>query len=430
MPTEPLRTIRPSHSTAGFILTIVAIAAAMAASTASSPFYPQIQQTFGLGVVEITLIFAVYPAGLLATLLVAGSVSNHLGRRAVTFIGLMMLAVSLALFGWGDSLGILLTARVLQGIATALVVSTVSTHMAELAPPALAGHVALANSAGPTAGLAVGALFGGIALDLATDALALTFSVMIALIVIIALLGLLLPEVAPRQPGLARSLVPRLRVPREARATLMRIVPVIVAAWGTGGLFISLGAHIARDVFGAQSHTLQGATVGILAASATVATIVFWRWSSRTLLVAGAIALAVGTLASITAVLTTATGLYFGVIVLIGVGFGISYAGALRLVLPLVSGKDRAGLYSVIYVIAYLSFSVPALIAGEFVSLVGLVPTIVGYGILVSISAVIALLAQLVRVAQGEDAGGIPSEAGSASMESAPAPVSPAPAPR
>lgn len=413
MPTERLRTIRPSHSTAGFILTIVAIAAAMAASTASSPFYPQLQETLGLGVVEITLVFSVYPAGLLATLLVAGSLSNHLGRRTVTFIGLIMLAVSLALFAWGGSLGLLLTARVLQGIATALVVSTVSTHMAELAPPSLAGHVALANSAGPTTGLAVGALFGGIALDLATDALALTFGVMIALIVLIAALGWLLPDAAPRQPGLARSLVPRLRVPREARATLVRIIPVIVAAWGTGGLFISLGAHIAGDVFGAQSHTLQGATVGILAASAAVATIVLWRWSSRTLLVVGAIALAVGTLASIAAVLTTATGLYFGVIIVIGVGFGLSYAGALRLVLPLVSGKDRAGLYSVIYVIAYLSFSVPALIAGEAVAIVGLVPTIVGYGILVSISAVIALLAQLVRAGRVQDVDGVPSETGS-----------------
>lgn len=421
MPTEQLRTIRRAHSAPGFILTIIAIAAAMAASTASSPFYPQIQQTLGLGVVEITLIFAVYPAGLLVTLLVAGSLSNHLGRRAVTFAGLMMLAVSLALFGWGDSLGILLAARVLQGVATALVVSTVSTHMAELAPPALAGHVALANSAGPTAGLALGALFGGIALDLAADALALTFGVMIALIVIIAALGWLLPEVAPRQPGLARSLMPRLQVPREARATLMRIVPAIIAAWGTGGLFISLGAHIAGDVFGAQSHTLQGATVGILAASAAVATIVFWRWSSRTLLVVGALALVVGTLASITAVLTAATELYFGVIIVIGIGFGISYAGALRLVLPLVSGKDRAGLYSVIYVIAYLSFSVPALVAGAFVSLAGLVPTIVGYGILVSISAVIALLAQFFRARRVQDSGGIPAEIGGISDAAAPA---------
>jgi predicted MFS family arabinose efflux permease len=404
MPTEQARPARPSHSTAGFILTIIAIAAAMAASTASSPFYPQIQQALGLGVVEITLIFAVYPAGLLATLLVAGSLSDHLGRRTVTFIGLMLLAVSLALFAWGDSLGILLTARVLQGVATALVMSTVSTHMAELAPPALAGHVALAGSAGPTAGLALGALFGGIMLDLATQALTVTFGVMIALIVIIAVLGWLLPEVATRRPGLVRSLVPRLRVPRDARLTLLRIAPAIIAAWGTGGLFISLGAHIAGDVFGAQSHTLQGATVGILAASATVATIMLWRWSARTLLLVGALALAAATLVSVAAVLMTVTILYFAVIIVIGFGFGISYAGALRLVLPLVDARDRAGLFSVIYVIAYLSFSIPALVAGVFVSIAGLVPTIVGYGILVTLCAVLALVAQFVGVGRAQGA--------------------------
>lgn len=173
---------------------------------------------------------------------------------------------------------------------------------------------------------------------------------------------------------------------------------------GHGGLFISLGAHIAGDVFGAQSHTLQGATVGILAASATVATIMLWRWSARTLLLVGALALAAATLVSVAAVLMTATILYFAVIIVIGFGFGISYAGALRLVLPLVDARDRAGLFSVIYVIAYLSFSIPALVAGVFVSIAGLVPTIVGYGVLVTLCAVLALVAQFVGVGRAQGA--------------------------
>ncbi|MGB3731640.1 MFS transporter [Microbacterium sp.] len=386
---------RPSHSTAGFVLTIIAIAAAMAASTVSSPFYPQIQGALGLGVVEITVVFAVYPAGLLVTLLVVGSLSDHLGRRAVTSVGLLMLAVSLGLFGWGDSLGALLSARILQGIATALVMSTVSTHMAELAPPALAGRVALANSAGPAAGLAVGALFGGVMLDLASHARTLTFGVVVVVIVIIAALSRLLPETTARMRGLVPSLIPRLRVPHEAAAALLRVTPAIIASWGTGGLFISLGALIARDVFGTQNHTLQGATVGTLAASAMVATIIFWRWSSRALLAIGALALVVGTLTSVAAVLTASTMLYFAMIIVIGVGFGISYAGALRLVLPLVAREDRAGLFSVIYVIAYLSFSVPAVIAGSLISVFGLAPVLIGYGVLVSAAALAALLAQL-----------------------------------
>ncbi|MDT0156194.1 MFS transporter [Microbacterium sp. ARD32] len=399
--------VRPSHSTTGFILTIVAIALAMAASTASSPFYPQIQDALHLDIVQITLVFAVYPAGLLATLLVAGSLCDHLGRRPVAFAGLLMLAVSLALFAWGDSLGILLVARILQGIATALVVATVSTYMAELAPPALAGHVALANAAGPAAGLAIGAVFGGIMLDLASPALTPTFSVMIVLIVVIAALVWLLPEVALRRPGVVGSLLPRLRVPRAAAPTLLRVTPAIIASWGTGGLFISLGAHIAAEVFEAQSHTLQGATVGILAASATAATIALWRWSSRTLLIIGALALAAGTLASIVAVLTASALGYFAIIVVIGVGFGLSYAGSLRLVLPHVAREDRAGLFSVIYVIAYLSFSVPAVIAGALISLIGLIPAIIGYGVLVSAFALVALVALLVQrpgAARAQDA--------------------------
>jgi MFS family permease len=388
---------RHPHGIGGFVLAIAVIAAVMAASTASSPFYPQIQESLGLNVVDVTLVFAVYPAGLLVTLLVAGSLSNHLGRRPVASLGLVLLAVSLAMFGWGGSLAMLLNARVSQGVATALVMSTISTYMSELAPRRLARHVALANSAGPTAGLAVGALLGGIMLDVAGHALALTFGLLIALILVLTVLLWRLPETSPRHPGAARSFLPRLQVPRPVRSTLLGAAPAIVASWGTGGLFISLGAHVAGEVFGMHNHTLQGATVGVLAGFATLAVVVLWKLRSPRLLAVGALALIVGTLVSIVAILTTMTGVYFAATALTGVGFGTVYAGALRLVLPLVTGAERAGVFSVIYVIAYLSFSVPAVIAGVFVSVIGFVSTLVGYGILVSLCALVALIALIVQ---------------------------------
>jgi hypothetical protein len=75
----------------------------------------------------------------------------------------------------------------------------------------------------------------------------------------------------------------------------------------------------------------------------------------------------------------------------------------------------------VCYVIADLSLSVPALVAGAFVSLAGLVPTIVGYGILVSLSAIIALLAQFFRARHAQDARSIAAQSGRASDAVAPA---------
>jgi ABC-type transport system involved in multi-copper enzyme maturation permease subunit len=55
-----------------------------------------------------------------------------------------------------------------------------------------------------------------------------------------------------------------------------------------------------------------------------------------------------------------------------GVGFGASFSGALRAITPLVELHQRAGLFAAIYMVAYLSFGVPAIIVGLPVAPAGL----------------------------------------------------------
>ena len=68
------------------------------ASAAPTPLYRIYQENFSVSPVLITVIFAVYAFALLAALLTAGSISDHLGRKPVIFFALLLEIVAMGLF--------------------------------------------------------------------------------------------------------------------------------------------------------------------------------------------------------------------------------------------------------------------------------------------------------------------------------------------
>src|SRR4051794_31307827 len=97
-----------------------------AANTAASPLYRIYQAEFGFSATTLTLLFAVYIAVLLLTLLVLGSVSDYVGRRRVMLAGLVSGAVACCLFLLADGVGLLFCGRALQGLAVGLTAGAAS----------------------------------------------------------------------------------------------------------------------------------------------------------------------------------------------------------------------------------------------------------------------------------------------------------------
>src|ERR1051325_6566867 len=82
---------RPALSTSMSFHVAAAIAfLVFAANAAVSPLYRIYQAQFGFSATTLTLLFAVYIAVLLLTLLFLGSVSDYLGRRPVMLAGLIV----------------------------------------------------------------------------------------------------------------------------------------------------------------------------------------------------------------------------------------------------------------------------------------------------------------------------------------------------
>lgn len=371
----------------GFAVAIVSLTAMMAGASAPSPFYPVLAAKIGFDAAITTTVFAVYALALLATLLTAGSLSDHVGRRPVASTGLVLLAASVFIFWNADTTVLLVVARLLQGVASGLLLSSVSAAIADLEPASRPGSAAVWNAVAPMAGLALGALAAGTLLDVTPDAFADVFAPLTLLYLVLAVLVWFAPETARRRPGALASLRLRLAVPPQMRSQFVRSAPAIFAGWATGGLFLSLGATIVHTELGGAAHVWQGLSVALLAGSGAVAGFLIRRRSARTIVIYGTTALAVGTILTLVALAVGSLAGYLAAVAVAGSGFGTAFFGVVRSLAPHIPADQRADVFAVIFLVSYVAFGLPAVIAGVLVQFVGLGPVVYGYGVVVVLLA-------------------------------------------
>jgi len=80
-----------------------------------------------------------------------------------------------------------------------------------------------------------------------------------------------------------------------------------------------------------------------------------------------------------------------------GVGFGLAFLGAFRVVTALAPPAEHAGLVAAIFIVNFLAFSIPAVIAGWAVTRYGLHRTALVYCAVVAALAVAAAASLIVR---------------------------------
>ena len=366
-----------------------------AASSAPTPLYHLYQQAWGFSSALLTIIFAVYALSLLATLLVFGSLSDYLGRRPVIFLGLLLEIVSMLVFITATDVSGLILARVLQGVATGIATSALGAAMLD----SDARQGPLLNSITPMFGMALGALGTSALVAYAPLPMALAYGLLLTAFVGQALYLLRVAETVTPQPGVLKTLRPRLAVPAQARSMLLLVLPADIAAWALGGFFLSLAPSLLAAATGSTSVLNGGFAVAALTISGALSIHSLRLRAPRLALLVGSSFLAIGVSVILAAVNLGWLWLFFTGAVVAGVGFGASFLGALRLLLPLAHAHERGALMAAFLALSYLAFCVPALIAGVSIKAAGLVTTTNVYGRMVVLLALSALAGLLVQQA-------------------------------
>jgi MFS family permease len=374
-----------------------------AAASAPTPLYVVYQKEWGFSATTLTVIFAVYVVGLIGSLLIVGALSDHIGRRPVLAAAIALEAAAFVLFlAAGDVTG-LLTARVAQGIATGAAFSTLGATLVDLNPPHAPGRAGLINGIAPISGLALGALGCGALVEFAPAPTHLVFALLLAGTGAALVLVALMPETSARRPGALASLTPALGIPVRLRPDVYALVPIIVASWALGGLYLSLGPSVAVSLFALTNHLIGGLVVTLLCGAGALTAFALRGWPTSRVLGVSAALLSAGTALTLAGVETHAV-LVAGIgTVVAGAGFGASGLGTFGTLARIAGPGERSELLAAALVIAYVAFSLPAVAAGFATTSFGLRQTMVVYSLGVVALGVIALAAQGRRAARLRD---------------------------
>ncbi|MFK3791601.1 MFS transporter [Pseudomonas piscis] len=365
----------------------------LAASSVPTPLYHLYQQRLHFSPAMLTLVFGVYAMSLLAALLTVGSLSDYLGRRPVIFAGLLLNILAMLLFINESSVYWLIAARMVQGFATGMATSALGAALLDTDRR----QGPLVNSIAPLLGMACGAMGASVLVEFAPLPLQLSYWLLLGLFVAQALYLWRLPESVSAQPGAWASLRPTLHVPVQARRALWLALPVDVAVWAVGGFYLSLAPSLVRAATGSTSNLIGGGLVAVLTLSGAVMIYTLRERHPAGVLRLGAGLLALGMALILAAVHSASLPLFFFGTLVLGSGFGGGFLGALRSVVPLALPHERAGLLSAFYVLSYLAFCLPALLAGGLARSFGLVATTDGYGAVLILLALGALMALMRR---------------------------------
>jgi predicted MFS family arabinose efflux permease len=373
---------------AAYALAAAVIGLGLFASVTPSPLYHLYATRWDFGPLTLTLIYATYAFGVLASLLLAGRVSDDVGRRPVLLVSLAALALSSVTFIAASSPAWLFAARGIQGLATGAAISAASAALLDLHPRRDAAAVGLTNGVASAAGLALGFLVSASLVQLGDAPRTLPYTVLFVLFAIAFIGAYLMPEPVEQRRRL-RLTVARPSVPAGARHAFLLASLAVLSSWSIGGLFFSLGSGLGVRLFDTTNVVLAGIGIVVLAGSAAVGQVVLGRtppWAGAS---AGSVALAAGTALIVASAALSSGALYLAGSVVGGVGFGIAFLGGLRALVASIPPQERAAVLSAFYIVAYASLSIPAVLAGVAVTHIGLTTTFESFG---SVVAAIALV--------------------------------------
>jgi MFS family permease len=265
-----------------FWLVAFAFLVVMAFSAVPSPLYGLYRARDHFSLFMVTVVYAVYAVGVLGALLLAGHLSDWYGRRRLLLPSLGLAIVSAIVFLLSKSLAGLLVARLINGIAIGIVVSTATAYLAELhavgRPQATARRAQLTASAVNVGGIGLGALVAGALAQWVAHPLTVPYLVFLAALLLGATGVALSPETREGPKPRPRYRPQRISVPPAERSRFFAAAVSAFMAFATLGLFTGLVGLFLAVTLHHPSHALAGAVLGAMYAAAVAAQILTAAW--------------------------------------------------------------------------------------------------------------------------------------------------------
>ena len=366
-------------------------AATMLGTTLPTPLYViwQSQWHFSSGLV--TLIFAVYAAGVLAALVFAGRASDQVGRRSVLGAALAFSALSTVVFIIATSVGWLFLGRVLSGFSAGLMTGTATAALTDMLGPAKPRRASVVSTVANTFGLGLGPLLAGLFAQYLPRPTVLVFEVYLVLLAAAALAVAWVPETVQHRQRLSIRFS-GFGFPPSGRDEFLAAGVAGFAAFSLLGIFSALAPTFLGDVLHEHNHAVAGAVVFMIFAISAATQVVAGRFDYRKVVSFG-LALFLFVLALIVAGLSQASlGLFLAGTGVGGVAVGCVFIGSLSTANRLAPAERRGQVVSSYFVFCYLGLAVPVIGVGIASEHVGIFRSVLVCSIALAVLSVVSLV--------------------------------------
>ncbi|MGL6020859.1 MAG: MFS transporter [Gibbsiella quercinecans] len=361
---------RTSHF-AVLLFLALALMAALLNSSAPSPLYPLYQRELGLSSVSLTVIYGAYAAGVLISLFGVGNLAGRVKDLRIMIVPALLAVLGGALlFAMADSLVMMLTARLLAGIGTGALTGAANIALMRFGPQDGGKTAALIATLSFTAGLALGPIFSGIALQTGFYTTSLPFAI-IMVIAAVALVGVVLRW--PSVPAAAvvntaathKSLPARGALAEGLRATggkFFLCAGALFFCWVLAASMLVIGPSVAETLLGMHSRGVFGYVIAVYLVIAGISQLLSRRVNARYSLMLGCLAQALSVGVFAIALAFHSLGMAAVGMAIAGYAYGAVFVGSAMLVNLISPAASHARLVSLFYVIAYIANWVPILL--------------------------------------------------------------------
>jgi MFS family permease len=346
-----------------FWLTAAAFLLNMGFSAVPTPIYGLYEQRDHFSGLVVTVVYAVYAVGVIASLFLAGHLSDWVGRRRVLIPALLVNAASAVIFILIPSLAGLLVARVISGVSVGLTTATATGYLVELharhTPGADRRRADMVATLANIGGIGFGPLVAGLLVQYAGHPLTLSYELFGGALVVLAAALALAPEtVSPPDPR-PRYRPQRIAVPVEARSVFFAATFAGVAAFAVFGVFNSLAPGFLVGSLHDDSHAVAGLVAFAAFASGALAQSLQIRASSATLLGRSVPVIIVGLGLLVGAMWAANLAMFIVGGVVTGAGAGMVFKGALVTAATTAPAGSRAEVLAGFFLGAYIGLSIP-----------------------------------------------------------------------
>ncbi|MFD5000951.1 MFS transporter [Streptomyces buecherae] len=377
------------------------VTAVFALSNAATPLYVLWQDELGFSGGTLTVVFASYIVGLLASLLCCGVLSDRFGRRPVLLPALGLALAACLMFATAHHVAVLIVARLFTGLAVGAAVSAGMAAVTDVAGPDRRRLGALLASSAMVFGAGLGPLLSGVLSETLPAPTVTVFVVEAALLGTAALVVWRMPVPAPvrrasagpagnRDRGRDTDGVVWVRVPGVPRGSGWHLT-LGVAVFGPGivatSFVLSLGPSLLTGLLDSDSRIVPGALAFSMFLASTCVQFAVQRRSRHTILVGGAVSIVLGMVTLVVAAHTSAVWALVAAAVLAGAGQGMGQLGGLSLLASGVPNHRLAEANAAFSVGGYAPAGVLAVGAGYLTDAVGLTGAATTFGVTLATAA-------------------------------------------